>query len=203
MTQRLLELSEEIRRLQAELLGEIEARRETFGWKIKENIVDFEREVVAGHRRLRMGIWRFLAGTSWRVALTAPVIYSLVIPFVIVDLWVSLYQAICFRAYGIPRVRRRDYVVLDRRHLAYLNGIEILNCLFCGYANGVIAYVREIGSRTEQYWCPIKHALRIVDPHDRYGDFLEYGDAEGWRARLDAFRAGVRQEPRTEPQPGA
>jgi hypothetical protein len=114
-------------------------------------------------------------------------------------LWASAYQHVCFRVYAIPRVRRSDYISLDRRHLNYLNWIESLNCLYCSYANGVIAYVREIGSRTEQYWCPIKHALRISDPHRRYYEFLEYGDAQGYRARLDDFRAALRSEDADEP----
>ena len=73
-------------------------------------------------------------------------------------------QAICFRSYRIPRVRRMDYIRLDRSQLAYLNWVETLNCLYCGYANGVAAYVREIAGRTEQYWCPIKHALKGQRP---------------------------------------
>ncbi|MBS1164548.1 MAG: hypothetical protein H6R00_573 [Proteobacteria bacterium] len=201
MTQRLLSLSREIHRLQAELSREIEAEREKLSGHIKETIVDFEQDIVAGHKRLRVSIWRFLAGSSLGTALTAPVIYSLLIPLLVLDAWVSLYQAICFRAYGIPRVRRGDYVVFDRRHLAYLNWIEAVNCLYCSYANGVIGYVREIGSRTEQYWCPIKHALRVIDPHDRYRDFLEYGDAEGYRGRLEEFRMNLRHEPPTDAPP--
>ena len=125
---------------------------------------------------------------------SAPVIYSLIIPFVLIDGWASFYQAICFRLYRLPRVRRANYIMFDRRHLAYLNWIEALNCLYCGYANGVVAYVREIGSRTEQYWCPIKHALRISDPHQRYYSFLEFGDAEGYRSRLETFREQLRLE---------
>jgi hypothetical protein len=53
---------------------------------------------------------------------------------------------------------------------------------------------REIGARTEQYWRPIKHALRITDPHQRYFEFLEFGDADGYRTRLDEFRDGLRTE---------
>jgi hypothetical protein len=52
----------------------------------------------------------------------------------------------------------------------------------------VIAYVREIASRTEQYRCPIKHALKMSGAHRRYYEFLEFGDAEGYRARLKEFR---------------
>ena len=91
-------------------------------------------------------------------------------------------------------MRRSDHVVFDRARLAYLNWIEALNCLYCSYANGVIAQVREIAGRTEQYWCPIKHALRTADPHRRYVQFLEYGDAEGYRSRLEALRDQLRQE---------
>ncbi len=195
MTQRMQDLAAEILRLQSELNSEIEKRREVLGWHIKGHMIEFERGVAAEHRRLRKSVTRFLAHSPASAILTMPMIYSLIIPLVIVDAWASLYQAICFRAYRIPRVRRADYIVFDRQRLAYLNWIEVLNCLFCGYANGVIAYVREIGSRTEQYWCPIKHALRIADPHPRYYEFLEYGDAAGYRARLEEFRERLRASP--------
>lgn len=195
MTQRMQSLAAEIVRLQGELDREIETRRKALGWELKEKIGEFEMGVAAGHRRLRLDMVRFFGRTSPAVVLTAPVIYSLIIPMVIVDLWVSAYQAICFRAYRIPRVKRGDYIAHDRRRLGYLNLIEGLNCAFCEYANGVVAYVREVASRTEQYWCPIKHAVKISDPHRRYYEFLEYGDAEGYRARLDEFRERLRTEP--------
>ncbi len=195
MTQRMQELAAEILRLQSELEGEIEKRREALGWHVKEHMVEFEQGIVTEHRRLRMSVTSFLAHSPMSAIVTAPMIYSLIIPLLIIDAWASLYQAICFRAYRIPRVERATYVVFDRQRLAYLNWIEALNCLYCGYANGVVAYVREIGSRTEQYWCPIKHALRMSDPHLRYYEFLEYGDADGYRARLEEFRERLRGTP--------
>lgn len=192
MTARLEALAHEIVRLQGELDREIEKRRTTLGWRLKAGLVEFEEGVVTEHRRLRRSVGGFLGRSSIGTVATAPVIYSLIIPLVLIDLWVSLYQAVCFRAWRIARAPRSQYVVLDRGRLAYLNGIEAVNCVFCEYANGVIAYVREVASRTEQYWCPIKHALRITEPHERYAAFLEYGDAEGYRARLDAFREALR-----------
>jgi hypothetical protein len=195
MTQRMHELAAEILRLQSELEAEIETRREALGWQVKEHVIAFEQGIAAEHRRLRRSIASFLAGAPASVVLTTPVIYSLIIPLAIIDAWTSLYQAVCFRAYRIPQVCRADYIVFDRQHLAYLNWIEALNCLYCGYANGVFAYIREIGSRTEQFWCPIKHALRIADPHKRYYEFLEYGDADGYRARLEELRAQLRNAP--------
>lgn len=194
MPKRAEELASEIIRLQAELDREIHKRRKALGWRITENLVEFEDEVLRAHRRLRTGVVGFLNRSSIGNIVTAPVIYSLVIPLAVMDAWASLYQAICFRAYRIPRVKRSRYLIFDRQQLAYLNGIQALNCAFCGYANGVIAYVREIGSRTEQYWCPIKHALKITDPHQRYYQFLEYGDAEGYQTRVLAFRERLREE---------
>ena len=187
MTQRMQELASEIVRLQTELDEEIERRGKVLGSSLKKQIGEFEQGIIAEHRRLRMNVLTFLAQSPVMVVVTAPMIYSMIIPLFMLDMWASFYQAICFRAYQIPQVRRARYIVFDRRHLAYLNWIETLNCLFCGYGNGVIAYVREIASRTEQYWCPIKHASRISDPHRRYYAFLGYGDADGYRGKLMHF----------------
>jgi len=195
MTQRMKDIAEQIVALQAELDREIESRRKALGWALSERIGEFELGVAAEHRRLRLGLVKFLGRSSLAVVLTAPVIYSLIIPLAIADAWVSAYQTICFRAYGIPRVRRSDYIAFDRDRLTYLNVIERLNCAYCGYANGLIAYAREVSSRTEQYWCPIKHAVKISDPHRRYYEFLEYGDAEGYRGRLKEFRRRLSAEP--------
>ena len=198
MTVRMEEIASEIVRLQGELDREIEARRKVLGWEVRKRIVAFEKGIAIEHRRLRLGVATFLGRSGLLTIVTAPVIYSLIIPIALLDAWASLYQAVCFRAYGIARVRRDAYITLDRRHLKYLNWIEALNCLYCSYANGVFGYLREIGGRTEQYWCPIKHALRISDPHRRYYEFLEYGDAEGYRARLGAFRDALKAEPSTD-----
>lgn len=189
MTQRMQEIARTIVDLQAELDREIEHRRRALGVRVHDRLVEFERGIVIEQRKLKTSVRAFLARSSLGAVLTAPVIYSMLLPLVLLDIWISFYQAVCFRAYGIARVERRDYIAFDRGRLAYLNWVEALNCGYCAYANGVIAYAREIGSRTEQYWCPIKHALKISDPHQRYYEFLEFGDAEGYRTRLAAFRA--------------
>jgi hypothetical protein len=96
-------------------------------------------------------------------------------------------------------VPRATYIVIDR-HLAYLNGIEKLNCVYCGYANGVFAYVREIAGRTEQYWCPIRHAKRVRTPHGHYHRFVDSGDAEGYHRQLPALRHELAVGRRTTPR---
>lgn len=145
------------------------------------------------HRQFREGLWRYVLGGSVLTALSAPVIYSLLIPFVLLDAWVMFYQAICFRAWGIRRVRRRDYFAIDRHRLSYLNALEKLNCLYCSYANGVIALTREVAGRTEQYWCPIRHARRLRQPHEHYAEFATYGDAAAYRTRLSLHRQRLRR----------
>lgn len=90
-----------------------------------------------------------------------------------------LYQAICFPIYGIPKVGRGDYIISDRYALPYLNIIEKVNCQYCAYMNGLIAYTQEIAGRSEQYWCPIKHARKMATLHERYVRFLEFGDGKG------------------------
>ncbi|MCC6988154.1 MAG: hypothetical protein IT181_04110 [Acidobacteria bacterium] len=104
----------------------------------------------------------------------------------------SVYQWICFPIYGIAPVRRRSYFALDRHKLRYLNAIEKVNCTFCAYANGLLAYVREVAARTEPYWCPIKHARAVPSPHARYHRFFDFGDAESYHRRLAEPRAHLR-----------
>jgi hypothetical protein len=85
-------------------------------------------------------------------------------------------------------VRRSDHLVFDRGHLAYLNWFERFNCSFCSYANGVVGYVREVAARTEQYWCPIKHARRILGAPERYQSFADYGDGAAYARELAESR---------------
>jgi len=151
------------------------------------------REELAGRfvelqRRQKVGLWRYLRGSRLSVVLTAPIIYSGWLAFLAMDLFVSVYQAVCFPLYGIPKVKRSDYLVFDRTDLPYLNIIEKFNCFYCSYGNGVLAYAREIAARTEQYWCPIKHARRVRGSHERYPHFFEHGDAEAFRQGLERLR---------------
>jgi hypothetical protein len=195
MTDTLTGLVDQIQKLHDELDREIAKRRIAHGFNLSGKFVQFEKDAVARHRRLRTGILKYLSTADIPTVLTAPVIYGMILPIAVLDLAVTVYQHLCFRAYGMARVTRADYIVIDRQHLKYLNWIEVLNCVYCGYANGVFAYAREIGARTEQFWCPIKHALRVKDPHQRYFEFLEYGDADGYRARLAEFRKKLAENP--------
>ena len=54
-------------------------------------------------------------------------IWAYTIPITLLDLFMIVYQAVCFPIYGIPKVKRGDYIRLDRRHLAYLNWADKFN----------------------------------------------------------------------------
>lgn len=191
-TPRLDDLLAKIHRLEAELQAEVDRllgeKRQRFRYTLERGRVRFEREVSSFQQRYRTALWSYLRNARAAHLLTAPIIYSVLVSLVMLDLFVTVYQQTCFRVYGIPRVRRGDYIVIDRQQLAYLNAIEKLNCMYCGYGNGLIQYVREVTARTEQYWCPIKHATRTLEPHRRESRFIDYGDAEGWHVRLEELR---------------
>ena len=185
-------VDELLRRMQAlrdELEVEFRKKRDEIEFVMQGKRVRFAEEVQQRQRLYRVGLLRYLRGARWLVVLTAPVIYSGFVVFAAMDLFVTVYQALCFPVYGIPRVRRRDYMVFDRGDLPYLNAIERFNCFYCSYGNGVAAYLREVAARTEQYWCPIKHARRVLGAHDRYPDFFEFGDPESFRQGLERLRA--------------
>ncbi len=186
-------LLERIRELQEELEQQIEARRRRFRYRLERGRVVFDKEIRRRHKALKIRLWPYVSRARLLTVLTAPVIYSLIIPLVLLDIFVAVYQATCFPAYGIPKVPRRDYIAIDRHRLQYLNALEKLNCIYCGYANGLLALVSEVASRTEAYWCPIKHAQKLRGTHQRYPQFADYGDAENYRQRLQELREQVRK----------
>ncbi len=156
-------------------------------YTLHEKTVRFERLVRERHRRLRRGLASYVLGARPLIMLSAPFIYAMIIPIILVDVMFTLYQSICFPVYGIQRVKRSDFLHFDRQHLQYLILLEKINREYCAYGNGIIAYAREIAACTEPYWCPIKHAQRLRAVHVHYQNFVAYGDAEAYQTKLQAF----------------
>lgn len=186
------EILNRLQSLQAELEDEIDRilseKRELFQYTIEQGKVRFEHGIKALQRTQRTGVLAYLVRARLSHILSAPIIYSISIPLLLLDVMITLYQHICFRIYGIPRVSRSDYFCIDHQHLAYLNLIEKFNCMYCSYGNGLVEYSREIIARTEKYWCPIKHAKRTPDPHHLADRFADYGDAEAYKTNLARFQ---------------
>lgn len=188
MNAKIDELMARIHELQTELEADLEQKREAFRYRLENRRVRFEQDMLELHRRLRKGTLRYILEAPALFLLTMPIIYGALLPLLLLDLTVTLYQWTCFPVYGIPRVPRNGHFIYDRGLLRYLNWIERVNCVYCSYGNGLMSYAREIVARTEQYWCPIKHARRLLEHHARYAQFFDYGDAERYRVELEALR---------------
>jgi hypothetical protein len=194
MNKRVQDILNQIRELEDELKNTLQEQEVKLSYKLEGSKVRFDKAVKSAHKRVKTGLFTWLRNSRPQSVLSAPFVYGMIFPIALFDLALTVYQRICFRLYDIPRVKRSDYVIIDRHHLAYLNSIEKLNCIYCGYGNGVINYAREIISRTEQYWCPIKHARKIIDAHPRYENFLDYGDATAYPVKLVNFRAALKAD---------
>jgi len=185
----------EITRLQEELATVINEQQAQFNFRIEGTRIRFEENLRQLHQQLRTGVFAWLRTSELRNVVTAPIIYLMIFPFALLDLALFLYQSICFPLYRIPKVRRSLYIVVDRHNLDYLNVIEKLNCVYCGYIDGLLGYARQIVSRTELYWCPIKHARKVLDPHRQYALFADFGDGEAYHAEAAALRKRLESAP--------
>ncbi len=192
MNPRMKDLLEEIRKLEEELVDILSSQQVEFFYERNGMKVKFESAVEDAHKKLKLGVIDFLRKSHPLNIISVPVIYAMIVPLVILDITISIYQVLCFPLYRIARVKRRKYIFVDRHNLYYLNIIEKFNCIYCGYVNGLIAYSREIVSRTEQYWCPIKHAKKIIDPHRAYAYFSDFGDSDNYHQHLVKMREMVR-----------
>jgi len=187
------EFVKRIRALEAQIEQEFQQRRQQLQADFENRKVQFEAEVQAQQRRFKEGVFKYVLTADWRHVLIVPFIYPVLLPMLLLDAFVTLYQWVCFPLYRIPRVKRSDYFVFDRTHLAYLNVLEKINCAYCSYGNGLAAYLREVVGLTEQYWCPIKHARRVMQAHPYYSGFVDYGDAQNYRDQLEQLRQQLQQ----------
>jgi hypothetical protein len=201
MNDRIRDLLAQIAVLDDELRTALHEQQSQVSFVIRGKKVEFERSVREAHLRARRSIFRWIITNRPQNFITGPIIYGLCVPLAVLDLFVSFYQATCFPIYGIAKVRRGDYIVIDRQHLAYLNWFERFHCMYCAYANGLIAYASEITARTEEYFCPIKHARKVLGSHSRYASFLAYGDAADYHGRLERYRKALGREKQRETHP--
>jgi hypothetical protein len=177
--------------LEDELKTALHQREIPLFYRLNGKRVEFDDAISANHRLSKIGLLRWFGKSRPPTVVVAPVIYGLILPLLFFDLGLTLYQAICFPVCRIHKVKRADYIAMDRGQLDYLNCIEKFNCGYYAYANGLIAYGAEIAARTEQYWCPIKHAHKVFGTHARYQRFIAYGDAEHYPERLTEFREAL------------
>lgn len=152
---------------------------------------DIRKEIEIRREQLKQwkrGILKMTFPINWKFLLSMPFIYGMIVPAVFFHLAIEAYHQVCFRLYGIPLVKGSEYFVYDRKLLPYLNLWEKFNCIYCSYVNNLIRYSAEIGGRTERFWCPIKYARRMENPHSQYAKFVDYLDAKEFREKWQKLR---------------
>lgn len=191
MSERIQKLLDQMNVLEDELKTALCEQQSSVFFQIKDKRIEFEKNMKETHQKLKRNFFRWLVTDRPQNLITGPIIYAMIIPLLVTDLFVSFYQFTCFPIYGIKKVKREDYIIFDRQHLSYLNFIEKFHCTYCAYGTGMVAYVSEIIARTEQYFCPIKHARKVIGTHARYTRFLDFGEADNYEAKLEEYRRAL------------
>jgi len=180
--------------LEHELERKVHRQQQQHCYQVKNDKVVFKQGVSKVHKTLKAAFIPWLLSSQLRNLLSVPFMLLLIIPFLLVDFSLSIYQHLCFRLYQIPRIKRGKYFVFDRHLLMYLNLFQKLNCCYCSYINGVIGFAREVAARNEQYWCPIKHAHKLSHPHRLYMNFSDYGDGVNFHQESQKLRQSLKIE---------
>ena len=187
---RIGDLVAKIKELELELEAELHEEYEKFTCEITKK----REELLSSYRHDRENIFSYIFRSPILHIVSVPIIWIVLLPAIVLDVFVSIYQWSCFPIYKIDKVKRSDYIVIDRHRLHYLYLIEKFNCLYCSYFNGLMGYISEIAARTEQYWCPIRHASRLKSIHGNYKHFFDYGDSENFREGLNDLRKKLNEE---------
>ncbi len=194
MNDRLRTVLDKMAQLDTEFHEELKSCEQKFQHCFVAGIDEIKRSADDARDKLSSKLSERTGTIRWRNIASAPFVYAMLIPLAFLDLSFFIYQSICFRLYKLALVKRSAHFIIDRQMLSSLSGIDKFNCVYCGYGNGVISYAREILSKTEQYWCPIKHAQKTLGTAQRYNEFLEYGEIENYHEKLAEYRDKLREE---------
>ena len=124
MNERIRNLLNQMATLEEELRLELHEQEAGLLYRIQGTRIEFEHSIAEAHRRFKTGFFRWLVTYRPQNLMTGPIIYSMIFPLLILDVFVTVYQAICFPIYRVAKVCRGDYIVFDRQQLEYLNFIE-------------------------------------------------------------------------------
>ena len=181
MKSKISQILGKIENLKNDLYKEYEKLAHHYDFFVKNKKVVFADKIKIFHKSKKVNLFKYIFTADVKNILSIPFIYAMIIPWIILDLFLTIYQYTALPLYWIPRVYRKDYFIYDRRFLKYLNLLQKINCLYCAYINGLFAYAREIWGRTEQYWCPIKHAVNNENEHKYFKDFADFWDSEWFK----------------------
>lgn len=176
--QRIAKILETIEKLKKDLRKEYLGLQEKYDFFVQKRKIVFSLGAKNKQRAQKMNVWIYALTPDIKHLISMPFIYWMIFPAIILDIFLYFYQWAALLFYWIPRAERKDYFIYDRRFLVYLNIIQKFNCLYCSYVNWLFAFAVEVGSRTEQYWCPIKHAVNSDSEHKYFKYYSDYWDPE-------------------------
>jgi len=187
MNSRINKILEDIWNKKKELKGEYEKLKEKYGFRIEGRKIIWNTDEVLKQKNRKKSAWdTFFTATIFEI-LSMPFIYSMIVPAVILDLFLFMFQQTAIRLYKIPLVKRSDYIVFDRKQLGYLNWLQKINCLYCSYVNWIFQYAVEVWWRTEKYWCPIKAATKKHWSHNWEKFFADYWDIDWFKEEFHSI----------------
>ena len=148
-----------------------------------------------------LGLWALRLRLRPINIITGPLIYGMLVPLVLLDLSVWVYQYVCFPVYKLPRIVRAPFNAFDRQELRYLDWVSKAHCSYCAYAMGVAAFSSAVIQATEAYFCPIKHQHKLAVVKASAVPYVEYEEPEGFDfdARLETLRQLQTGEQSTNP----
>lgn len=188
MKSKISKILSEIKAKKQELLIEYEHLKQKYDYIIEKWKIKFSLERRRKNKSFKKSLIESFFWARVREILSIPFIYAMIIPAIILDIFLFIYQQTAIRLYGIPLTKRSDYIKFDRRHLDYLNILQKVNCLYCSYVNGLFSYAVEVAGRTEKYWCPIKSASKKSWWHDWEEFFADYGDPEEFKKVFQSLK---------------
>lgn len=122
--------------------------------------------------------------------ISQPIIWSALFVVIFADIGTEIYHRICFPLYGIPYVKRSQYIRIDRHKLKYLTFLEKLGCMYCGYTNGWLHFATAVAAETEKYWCHIRHQRKADDDFiepTHHAEFQDFGDADAYKQSQEKY----------------
>lgn len=181
MSSKINEILKEIELKKKELRKEYEQLKKTYSFYIEGKKVVFSKKAKEYNKKFKENLLKYIFTAKVRHILSIPFIYGMAFPALFLDVFLFVYQQTCFRLYRIPLVKRREYIIYDRRFLDYLNLIQKANCIYCSRVNWLFSYAVEIAGRTEKYWCPIKASVKLKWWHWWQKYFADYWDPEAFK----------------------
>ena len=92
MNTSLNDILERISQLEEELQSELKRRRDALEANFDHRRVHFEQAIVERHRRFKTSLLSYITQADLRNAISAPVIYSLIVPMLMLDAALTVYQ---------------------------------------------------------------------------------------------------------------